>query len=111
MSTATESAAERHAVSASTLRMRRYRERRREALCLLKVELPEANIDNAISRQLLKPEDRAEPWAVIQACYAAELSDAALDWLIKGGVITGEQRGDGVAILRAISDWLERATT
>jgi hypothetical protein len=31
---------------------------------------------------------------VIQACYAAQLSDAALDWLVNGGVIGHEQRGE-----------------
>ncbi len=51
----------------------------------------------------------AEPWAVIQACYAAQLSDATLNWLIDSGVITAEQRADAVAILRSISNWLERA--
>ena len=89
--------------------MRRYRERRREGLCLLKVEVPEANLADAISRQLLKAEDRVKAWPVIQACYAAELSDAALDWLINGDVITRGHRTDAVAILRSIGAWLERA--
>jgi hypothetical protein len=66
-------------------------------------------IDEATERGLLSAEQRCDPWSVIQGCYAAELSDAALDWLIKGGVITNEQRGDAAAILRVISDWLERA--
>jgi hypothetical protein len=51
----------------------------------------------------------AEPWAVVQACYAAQLSDATLNLLIKSCVITAEQRADAVAILRSISNWLERA--
>ena len=90
-------------ICASTLRVRRYRERRREGLCLL------ANLADAISRQLLKAEDRVKAWPVIQACYGAELSDAALDWLINGDVITREHRTDAVAILRSIGAWLERA--
>jgi hypothetical protein len=31
-------------------------------------------------------------WPVAQACYAAQLSDTALDWLVKGRVITRQQR-------------------
>ena len=58
-----------------------------------------------IARGLLKIEDRADWWAVVQACYAAQLSDVALDWLTHGGVITREQRGDAVAILDRISNW------
>jgi hypothetical protein len=46
---------------------------------------------------------------VIQGCYAAQLSEAALEWLINGGVITHEQRGDAGAVLRSISKWLEQA--
>jgi hypothetical protein len=46
---------------------------------------------------------------VIEGCYAAQLSDAALACLVKGGVIAHEQRGDAAAILRSISKWLERA--
>ena len=109
MTTAIECTAEHRAVSASTLRVRRHRERRRERVRLFTVEVPEAVIDEAIARGLLKPEDRASPWVVLQACNAAQLSDVALDWLIKGGVITREQRTDAIAILRSISDWLKRA--
>ena len=93
----------------STLRVRRHRERRRGGLRLFTVPVPETVIEGAIARGLLAAEDRAEPWPVIQGCYAAQLSDAALDWLIKGGVIVAEQRGDAAATLRSISKWLERA--
>jgi len=109
MTSAIKSAAEDHAVSASTLRVRRHRERRREGLCLFTVEVPEATIEEARARGLLPPQERTKAWKVIQSCYAAQLSDAVLDWLINRGVITREQRGDAVAILRSISDWLERA--
>ncbi len=71
--------------------------------------MPEDAINQTIARGLLKAEDLAKPWNVIQGCYAAQLSDAALDWLVNGGVITHEQRGDAVVILRSISKWLERA--
>jgi len=66
-------------------------------------------IQSAMARRTLELEDSAKPWAVIQACYAAQLSEAATSCLINGGVITREQRADAVAILRSISDWLERA--
>jgi hypothetical protein len=104
-----KSPAEDHPVSPSTLRARRHRERRRERLRLFTVEVPEHLIDEALTRGLLKPEDRTDWWAVVQACYAAQLSDVVLDWLTNGGVITREQRGDAVAILLSISNWLEHA--
>jgi hypothetical protein len=98
-----------------TLRVQHHRRRRREGLRLFTVEVPEATIAHAIARGLLKPDDRAKPFdrakplAVIQACYAAQLADGTLNWLIDGGVITHEQRGDAAAILRGISAWLEQA--
>jgi hypothetical protein len=94
---------------ASTKRVRQHRERRRNGLRLMTVAMPEANIEHAISRGLLKPEDRTKPWAVIQACYASWLSDTAMQWLIRNAVINGKERGDAAAILRSISKWLERA--
>jgi hypothetical protein len=108
MNTATESIDEPR-ISASTLRVRRHRMRRREGLRLFTVDVPESVIQQALTRGLLAPEDRANPWLVVQGCYAAFPSDPALEWLIKGGVITEDQQGDAAAILRSISDWLERA--
>ena len=96
-------------VNPSTLRARRHRQRCRERVRLFTVELPERLIEEAVERGLLRPEDRTEPWPVLQALYAAQFSDKALHWLTDGGVITREQRGDAAAILRGISDWLERA--
>ena len=86
-------------VGSSTARVRRHRERRREGMWLFTVPVPGAVIENAIARGLLAEEDRAKPWPVIQGCYAAQLSDVAIAWLIKGGVITHAQRGDAGAIL------------
>jgi hypothetical protein len=34
---------------------------------------------------------RTKPRSVVQACYASQLSDAALDGLIDGGVIEKKQ--------------------
>ena len=39
----------------------------------------------AVARGLLASEERAEPWSVIQGCYASQLSDAALDRLVNDG--------------------------
>ena len=97
------------AVNPSTSRVRRYRERRREGLRLFTVTVPQTVIESAIARGLLAADDGAKPWPVIQACYAAQLSDAALAWLIDNGVVTHEQRGDAGAILRSINGWLERS--
>ena len=93
----------------STQRVRRHRERRRHGLRLLTVAVPETVIEGAVARGLLASDDGAQPWSVIQGCYASLLSDAALAWLIDNGVIAREQRGDAGIILRSINGWLERS--
>jgi hypothetical protein len=95
--------------SPSRLRVRRYRERRREGLRLLTLEMPETAISAAIARGSLKPEDSTQAWSVIESVYATQLSERALNWLTDNAVITAEQRANTAAILRCISDWLERA--
>jgi hypothetical protein len=95
--------------NSSAARVRRYRERRKRRLCLLTVPVPETVIEEAVARGLLPAQGRAEPWSVIQSCYAAQISDAALEWLIKAGVIKREQRVIAVEVLRCISRWLEQA--
>jgi len=95
----------------STQRVRLHRERRREGLRLLTLEVPETAIDAAIARGFLKPEDSTQAWSVIQSVYATQLSERALNWLTDNAVITPEQRDNPAAILRCISDWLEGATT
>jgi hypothetical protein len=87
----------------------RYRERRKQRRCLLTVTVPETVIEDAVTRGLLAAQDRVEPWSVIQSCYAAQLSDAAFEWLISRGVIKREHRGNAVEVLRSISKWLEHA--
>ncbi len=69
--------------------------------------MSKAGIDDAIARGTLTPDYDA--WNVLDAWYAGHLSDAALEWLVNHKVITREQRNDAVAILRGISEWLERA--
>jgi hypothetical protein len=95
----------------STRRVRLHRERRREGLCLLTLEIPVSAINAAIARGFLKPEDSTQAWSVIQSVYATQLSDSALNWLTDNAVITTEQRNNPAAILRCISDWLEGAAT
>ena len=95
-----------HSVKPSTLRVRRYRERRREGLCCFTIEMSKAGIEDAVARGMLKPDYDA--WNALDAWYADHLSDTALEWLVNNKVITREQRNDAVAILCGISDWLER---
>ena len=52
--------------------------------------MPEAAIEAAIIRGLLKPEESAQAWAVIESVYAALLSDRALNWLTENAAITTE---------------------
>ena len=91
----------------SALRMRR--QRRRDGVRLVTVEVPEGVVKEAIARGLLEPDQCPNPWTLIQACYASLLSEAAFDWLTRNEVIAGEERADAVSILRSISEWLERA--
>ena len=93
----------------STQRVRRYRERRREGLRLLTLEIPKSAIDAAVARDFLKPEDSTQAWSVIESVYATQLSDKALNWLTDNAVITTEQRTNVAAILRCISNWVEQA--
>ena len=51
-------------------RMRRHRERRREGLRCLMVELRATEIDALIRRGLLNGETRNDPGAIIDALYA-----------------------------------------
>jgi hypothetical protein len=89
-----------HGVSPSALRVRRHRELCRGGRCLFTIEVPEAN-SNTRSRGLLKPEDRAESWPVIQAGYASQLSDAALGRLISCGMVTQETASAAASVASA----------
>jgi hypothetical protein len=111
--TGVENVTQPHSLRPNTLRVRRHRQRRREGLRLLTVEIPEPVIEAAIARGLLKPEDCedcAQSSSVMRSAFAAQLSDTALDWLTSNAVITSEPRADAVAILQRISEWLEGAT-
>jgi hypothetical protein len=89
-----------------TLRVRRHRQRRREGLCSFSIEMSKVDIEDAIARGILKADYDA--WDVLDSWYADHLSDASLEWLVNNKVIMREQRNDAVAILRSISDWVER---
>jgi len=56
--------------SAAAERMRRHRERRRDGLRCMTIELRETEIDALIRKELLKPETRNDPSTVIDALYA-----------------------------------------
>jgi hypothetical protein len=92
MNTATESIDEPR-ISASTLRVRRHRERRREGLRLLTLEMPEPAIETAVVRGLLKPEETTQAWSVIKSVYAAQLSDRAAHRQCGDHSRTAHQRG------------------
>jgi hypothetical protein len=51
-------------------RMRRHRERRRDGLRCLNIELRATEIDGLIDRGLLKPETRNDAKSIIEALYA-----------------------------------------
>ena len=51
-------------------RMRRHRERRRDGLRCLNIELRATEIDELIDRGLLKPETRNDAKSIIEALYA-----------------------------------------
>ncbi len=56
--------------SLAVARMRRYRQRRRDGLRCLTIELCEEEIDILIEKGLLKRETRNDERAVIEALYA-----------------------------------------
>jgi hypothetical protein len=56
-------------LSQPAVRMRRHRQRRRDGLRCLMVELRETEIDALIRKGLLKRETRNNPTAIIEALY------------------------------------------
>jgi hypothetical protein len=56
--------------------MRRHRQRRRDGLRCLTIELRETEIDALISKQLLRESDRDDPNAINRALY--EFLDSSL---------------------------------
>ncbi len=56
--------------SRAAARMRRHRERRRDRLRCLNIELRATEIDALIDRGLLKPETRNDAKSIIEALYA-----------------------------------------
>jgi hypothetical protein len=61
--------AERSVSSAAAERMRRHRQRRRDGLRCLTIELRETEIDTLICRGLLKAETRNDMYSVSRALY------------------------------------------
>jgi hypothetical protein len=58
-------------ISGATARMRRYRERRRDGLRCVVVELRETEIDELIRKKFLTPETRNDRNAVLRALYGS----------------------------------------
>jgi hypothetical protein len=56
--------------TAAAERMRRHRERRRDGLRCLVIELHETEIDELVRKGLLKPETRNDTSAIVEALYA-----------------------------------------
>jgi hypothetical protein len=56
--------------STAAERMRRHRERRRDGLRCLTIEIRDSEVDALIRKQLLKFETRNDPSAIIDALYA-----------------------------------------
>ena len=56
-------------ISASAERMRLHRERRRNGLRCVRIELRDAEISALVRQGLLKPETRSRPDAIVRALY------------------------------------------
>ncbi|MET3841822.1 hypothetical protein [Bradyrhizobium sp. OAE829] len=56
-------------INSSADRMRRHRQRRRDGLRCLTIELRETEIEVLIGKQLLRECDRDDPVAIIKALY------------------------------------------
>ena len=56
-------------LSPAALRMRRHRERRRDGLRCLKIELRETEVEALIHKGLLNADARNDPGAVCEALY------------------------------------------
>jgi hypothetical protein len=63
--------------SLGAARMRAHRQRRREGLRCVTIEIRDSEVDALVRRQLLKPERRSDPNAIIDALYV--FLDRALD--------------------------------
>jgi hypothetical protein len=63
------SSAELSSRTAAAERMRRHRQRRRDGLRCLGIELRETEIDALVHKRLLKPETRNDTSAIIEALY------------------------------------------
>jgi len=57
-------------LSAAAERMRRHRERRRDGLRCLTIEIRDSEIDSLVRMGLLRPEIRNDANAIVEAIYA-----------------------------------------
>jgi hypothetical protein len=74
--------------TAAAERMRRHRQRRRDGLRCLVIELRETEIDVLIRKGLLKPETRNDTSAILDALYAYLDHTLGLDIVTRNHTIT-----------------------
>ena len=74
----------------------------------LTVSVFERAVESAIGRRLLNRGNRTEPWTVVSALFAAMFDDHTIEWLIKRGYLTWDQRGQGEAIIAAVNALIGR---
>jgi hypothetical protein len=74
----------------------------------LTVSVFERAVESAIARRLLNRGNRAEPWTVVSALFAAMFDDHTIERLIKRGYLTWDQRGQGEAIIAAVNALIGR---
>jgi hypothetical protein len=82
-----------NSTASNSVNLSTVRERRREGVCCLTVEMYEAEIAEATAPRPAECGGNASN--VLDAWYASHLSDAALQWLADNNVIEPEQRALG----------------
>ena len=65
-------------------------------------------VENAIGRRLLGRGDRAEPWTVVSALFAAMFDDHTIEWLNKRGYLRWDERCRGKSIIAAVNTLIGR---
>ena len=74
----------------------------------LTVAASERAVESAIGRGLLGRGDRDNPWTVVSALFAGMFDDHTIEWLNKRGYLRWDQRGQGEAIIAAVSALIGR---
>ena len=74
----------------------------------LTVAVYEQFVESAIGRGLLGRGDRALPWTVVSALFAAMFEDHTITWLNKRGYLWWDERCRGEAIIAAVNALVAR---